>query len=389
MEAIQRTIIGLVKSAIDGSCADVPADTDWEKIIAFGEQYKIVPLLHRGIENSGICVPKTIWDKMQNIVLVNLMFDQKQLFELSALLKAFEENGIDHMPIKGMLMKYMYPNTDLRPMGDGDILIRMTQKEEIAALMERLGYTFAYESTHEWAFDKNGVHVELHKRLIPIQNKDYCAYYGDGWRLAKKIGEGSAYALSETDHFIYIFTHFAKHYRDGGIGITHMADLWIYSSRLDTQSPYVREELQKMGLLRFYDNVMETVQAWFGDGAFTEMTEFITQRIFQNGRWGTENSRILAKGVRDSKTAIGGNVRVKQVLEAVFPGMLGMQYRYPVLQKHPYLLPVMWVARWFDLVLFKHDRMRDKVQAIKLSTDDNVSAYQKELDYVGLDYNLK
>ena len=205
MEAIKRAIICLVKSAIDGSHTEVPVDICWEKVVAFGESHKIIPLLYQGIENSGISVPKAAMETMQSIVLANLMFDQKQMYELSALQRVFDERGIDYMPIKGMRMKYLYPHTELRPMGDGDILIRMTQKEKIADVMERSGYAFAYESTHEWAFDKNGVHVELHKRLIPIQNIDYCSYYGDGWKLARKAGNGTRYALRDDDHYIYIY----------------------------------------------------------------------------------------------------------------------------------------------------------------------------------------
>ncbi|MBQ9134280.1 MAG: nucleotidyltransferase family protein [Clostridia bacterium] len=366
----------------------MPADANWKDILRIGERYKVIPLLYQGVTNSEISVPETVMGRMQNIVLSNLMLDQKQLYELSNLQKAFDENGIDYMPVKGILMKDLYPNTELRPMGDGDILIRMTQKEKIADAMDRLGYVFAYESTHEWAFDKNGVHVELHKRLIPLQNTDYCAYYGDGWKFAKETGNGTRYALSDEDHYIYIFTHFAKHYRDGGIGVLHMADLWIYTREKNVQTPYVRAELEKLDLLRFYDNVFETIHAWFEGGPQTEMTEFITRRIFSYGRWGTETSRIMAKGVRDSKSVPLGKLRVKQITEAMFPGMLRMQYRYPILQKYGFLLPVMWIARWFDFLLFKHDRIRDKVKAIKISTEDNVSAYQNELDYVGLDYNF-
>ncbi len=94
--------------------------------------------------------------------------------------------------------------------------------------MNRLGYLPGVESNHEYVWDKkNMLHVELHKMLIPSYNKDYYAYFGDGWRLAKKY-DGSEFKMSDEDTFVYIFTHFAKHYRDAGIGIRHITDIYVY-----------------------------------------------------------------------------------------------------------------------------------------------------------------
>ena len=34
--------------------------------------------------------------------------------------------------------------------------------------------------------------------------------------------------MSAEDEMIYIFTHYAKHYRAAGVGIKHILDLWVY-----------------------------------------------------------------------------------------------------------------------------------------------------------------
>ena len=62
---------------------------------------------------------------------------------------AFEKNGIAHMPLKGILMKQLYPRPDMRIMGDADILIRVEQYEKIKPLLEELGFAEKLESDHE------------------------------------------------------------------------------------------------------------------------------------------------------------------------------------------------------------------------------------------------
>ena len=202
------------------------------------------------------------------------------------LLKAFEENGIDHMPLKGTLLKPLYPKSELRCMSDADILIKPEQYEAIRSIMLKLGYTEGLESDHEYIWKKeNFFTAELHKRLIPSYNKDYYEYYGDGWQLGK-IVNGYCYAMTDEDQLIYLFTHFAKHYRDSGIGIRHLIDLEIYlKKKPELDFAYIDRELQKLQLDVFYGNVLKTLKAWFEGGDEDEVTDFVTERIFGSGSY--------------------------------------------------------------------------------------------------------
>ncbi len=384
---VEQIIIYLVKSAIAEYVACVPENVDWKKIFTVGKTQKLIPLICRGIEKSSIELPDDVQSFVDNALLSYFMADQRQMLELSKIQKAFEENSIEYMPVKGMLLKPLYPETDLRPMGDGDILIRMSQKEKAFEVMDKLGFKKEKESPHEYIYIKDNVCVELHKCLVPPYNKDLYSYYGDGWRLANKDEKSSRHSFSDNDHFVYLFTHFAKHYRDGGISALHIVDFWVYKHEKSIDENYVRTELEKLGLVKFYDNIMETMNAWFGDAKATEMTEFITKRIFENGTWGTKETKLKAAGVRASKTE--KNVGLSRVLWLIFPSTEKLQYRFPILQKHKYLLPVMWVVRWFDVLLFKRKKIHDRVDEVKLMDEEFISSYQKELDYVGLDFDLK
>ena len=341
-----------------------------------------------GAANSGVEIPSEIEEKMNRVALDCLMYDQCQKYVFSEIKSLFDKNGIDYMPVKGLIIKKLYPSSDMRSMGDGDILIRLEQHDKIKELMKDIGCTFKCESAHELVYNKNGVCIELHKLLIPPYNKDYHEYYGDGWKRAV-CKQGTAYALSDEDHYIYMFTHFAKHYRDGGVGVIHIADFWVFERSKSLNFDYIRGELQKLQLLDFFDNIRATVDVWFNGKEATEISDFITSRIFKNGVWGNSESKAAASAVKTAKASSEKGIAFKRTVRVLFPRVDEMKFKYPILKKAPILLPVCWGHRFFKTVLFKRDRIDSRIKEIKHSNKDSVIAYQNELRYVGLDFNFK
>ena len=74
--------------------------------------------------------------------------------------------------------------------------------------MVDLGFVQGSESDHEYVWKSKSLLLELHKCLIPSYNKDYYAYFGDGWGKAV-LCEGSKYRyeMSKEDQFVYLFCH--------------------------------------------------------------------------------------------------------------------------------------------------------------------------------------
>ena len=172
---INQFIVSLIKSGLDGSVAEVPSDVDWNLVVQISTEHKLMPLVYQGISNSQIEVPSEVQAKIDELLLAYFLTDSKQLKEISKIEKAFESSGIDYMPVKGILLKPLYPSSDFRPMGDGDILIKMSQKDLALEVMSSIGFSFSKESPHEFICGKPGVCIELHKCLIPPYNKDYYA----------------------------------------------------------------------------------------------------------------------------------------------------------------------------------------------------------------------
>lgn len=387
MNNLQIGITGLVKSAVKGEKTVLPNDFNWTAALRLAKRHQIIPLIYYGIINSGIRIPEDVFAQIENISYKSIAVSHSQLYELENLYRAFERSGIEYMPLKGAVIKKLYPRPEMRTMGDADILIKTEQYEKIRAIMRNAGFKEAVESDHELIWNKSNIHLELHKRLIPSYNKDYYAYYGDGWKLAVP-DTGSRYKMSDEDTFIYIFTHYAKHYRDGGIGIRHITDLYIYlSAKPDLNKEYIEAELKKLNLLDFYNNTVHTLNVWLNGEKSDEMSDFITEKIFESGSYGTYKAHIMSGAVKASKS--GGNVRIKRIVKLIFLPYKYMCDKYPVLIKAPFLLPVMWLVRIADVIFNKRDKIARQRKELDYITDDKIAEYKKELNFVGLDFNFK
>jgi len=389
MNENQRGVAALLKSAVTGESADLPAGFDLESVYPALKPHHMAALLYEGAARCGISRKAPIMQQLFQEYYRALLKSEGQLRELERIFTAFAENGIDHLPLKGCKMKALYPKPELRTMGDADILIRTGQSKQIRQTMQQLGYYEKGESDHEWVWTVPALHLELHKHLIPSYTKDLYAYFGNGWQLAVK-GAGSRYSMRPEDEFLFMFIHFTKHYRDGGIGCRYVVDLWVYcraNPQLD--EAYIRAELEKLQLLRFYENIRRLMQAWFEDGQTDEVTDFITDFIFDSGSWGKMEDKVISVGVRNSKEpehAAKGKRRY--VSELMFPTVGVLRDKYPVLQKAPWMLPAVWLYRPFYKVLRERDSLKRHKQRIGLLTQENLTARQQALRYVGLDYNF-
>ncbi len=387
MDSKQRGVIDIVYSALTGAKISLPKDFDFLKGVKTARRHKIEVMFYYGALNCGFGQDEPLMQELFTLVCGNIAVSEQQKYDIKEIFSAFDEQEIDYLPLKGVVLKNIYPMPEMRSMSDADILIKTEQYDMIKPIMLKLGYKEITESDHEFIWKKQNIHIELHKRLIPSYNKDYYSYFGDGWSLAK-LKNGMSYSMTDEDQMIYLFTHFAKHYRDAGIGIKHMTDLWVYrKSRPQLDEKYIKKELTALQLYDFYVNIINTLAVWFDGKEAGEKTDFITEVIFNSGVYGTGKARVLSEAVKISKST--QNVKIKKFLNLTFLPYNNMCLKYPFLKKVPFLLPIMWIYRILTVILFKGDRVKYKKQTIDQMSAENINNYQDALNFVGLDFNFK
>ena len=387
MTHIQQGILILIKSAVTQTAHSLPADFDLEAAYPLIRRHQIPTLAFEGALLCGIPRSHPVMGKLFHSYCKALAVTEGQLRQTGRILAAFEEAGIDYMPLKGYNMRPMYPKPELRLMGDSDILIRTEQYEKIAPIMEKLGFSPKVESDHEYVWENSALNVELHKRIVPSYNQDLYAYFGSGWDFSARR-EGHWHYMTPEDEFVYIFSHMTKHYRGGGIGCRHITDLWLFLRTYpDLDEALLEKKLRKLGLTEFYGNIRRLIAVWFDGAESDEKTEFITKVLFDSGTFGGEEAHILSEGLRNAAGGSRGiHGKLGYLRNLAFPKLLSMQQLYPVLRKAPILLPVFWLWRPFHKIFIQKKSLRIHRQKLAMLTTDNLKSREAALRYVGLEF---
>lgn len=392
MDNIQRGLITLVRSSLTGEVLSLPEGFDWETAYPQIRRHEIYTMAYEGAVCCGVDKKLPVMQKLFQYYLKCFLHSEKQLEALARVCDALEENGFDHLLLKGSVLKAFYPKPELRLMGDADILIRKEQYESIRPIMQGLGFRETEQGFYDYGWKSSDLYVELHHCLSNPYNTDFNSYLGDGWLRAKKSEQGERrFEYTAEDHFIYLFVHFTKHYRDGGIGLRHAADLWVHKkANPDLDETYLMNELEKMNLGVFYTNVQRMLSVWFEDAPEDDVSDFITETVFNSGAFGTSDVIRKAVALR-AANKMGSEKRAKiwRVFRMLFPGRIAMQRRYPVLKKYPWLLPFLWPIRWLSACMFRRDNIRRQREYTRETSEENIQKYRQALNYVGLDYTVK
>ena len=383
MKKINENVIALIRSGLNGEIPPTITNAELNDVFALAKGQQILSLVMNGASKNPELKNLPAFKEYTSLNLSLVHIDILQTYETEVIAKAFSENGVDYMLLKGAVLKGVYPLPELRSMGDVDILIREEQSEQAIKVMQGLGYEFRIESDHEYVFNKDNVHVELHKRLIPSYNLDFDKYYGESWDFAIPR-KNHRYSMSNEEFFIYIFTHFAKHYRDKGVGIKYVVDFYVFAEKnSDMMFEYVENRLKELKLYDFYLHIKELIDVLFKGAKPTEMTDFLTEKLLSDGVYGKDENLKLSGALKISKKH--KHFRFRSVLRGMFPTFIAMKSTYPVLEKHAFLLPYYYIVRLLGKI-FHPKKAAKRIKEINEITPEKIAEYQNELNYVGLDY---
>lgn len=389
MNILHEGTLALIKAAITGDSCTLPEGFQIEQVADMIRRHKVIGLVYEGAIKCGIDKQCTTMQELFQFYYRDTIIHERQMHLLKKLEAAFQENGIDYLPLKGTILKPLYPQPAARVMGDADILIREEQYDKIKPIMEQLGFQEGAITGHELHWNHPQFHVELHKMLMSQRNLDFKRYYGNGWSKAI-LYNNYRYTYREEDHYIFLFVHYAKHYRAGGIGLRQLVDLWVYQRAYPNMDKnYIYQELSKLNLSEFFDNTQKMLCAWFEDGIWDDKVTFMSNYICSGGSWASHENYQLAEQLK-TEHLVGSRqkAKVRQLLRAIFPPVKAISHRYPILKKAPYLLPIFWPVRWITALLFRQRNIKAVQENMKDRSSEKVDAYLQDLQYVGLDFDF-
>lgn len=331
---------------------------DWKYLFSLSMEQGLGCLMYKAVENIPD-VDKEAFEKLEYYYQKAFFMCAARNELLSKISSSFEENGIDFVILKGAVIQGFYPSPELRVMSDIDFLIHEEHRKKAKSIIENLNVKFQEANSYQDIYvDSNGVIIEVHHALWGY-DLEQTELFSSIWKKENLLkGKKHTFLFSNEDLYIFTITHMLKHFRDSGIGIRPVFDLWYILKRtistLDFQ--YIKSELLKIDAYKFEKNIRAVVNCIFLGKERSEDVQLIIDYLMRCGTHGN----IEVATINESKD--GG--KAVNVLSRLFPPLGYMKRRYRVLEKLPFLLPVFYFIRIMCLP-FKKDRIQVNLRKIK------------------------
>lgn len=345
---------------------------------ALGSTYKIsaynglASLVSEGIDKLGIEKTEENAPVLDAFAQARAMAVRKNILldtERAVILGYLEENGIWYMPLKGVILKDMYPKLGLREMSDNDILFDGGYRKQVRDYFVSLGYAVEHynDGFHDVYQKKPIFNYEMHVELYGDKRPIFRSYYENvKERLIKDDGNAFGYHFTDEDFYIYLVLHAYKHFNySESIGARHLIDIYVYLNKKPSLDfAYIENELEKLGVLQFDRDCRELVNEIFDrvedfdifrlSDEMRKTLEAFMLNMFNLSRAGKVENGIRKKG------------KFGYLMSRIFPGVEHMKKYKPFFAKR-WLLPLGWIYRAFDILFTRLGKTVKEVKMIARS----------------------
>lgn len=378
----KRYFIDIINKFIYGGEYKPPIDIDWHEIKRLAEIHSLGGLVGVVVNRSNIKMPIECYEYFDYMVFDcarNGIMWEKRYNEVTSALSSV---NIPHIIVKGYILRNIYPEKDMRTMGDLDFVVHKEDMERARDALLASGYTLESVFKGEWCYKKDNMLVELHPGLMDadVGFIDYEGYMSKIFDNTKVI-KGCTYELTDEFHFIYMTMHIMKHFYSDGAGIRMMLDMALfikrYKQNLDWN--YINRELKNLKMDVFFDNIQALCYRLFDSGINNKIDEELYNEVFDyimtGGAFGFARKNFE---ISQSRDRIAKNEYViKTLFKRAFPSdneMRGLVLWY--YNKPKALLPVAWAYRWVNSAFLKRGKL---VKSIILTAENKESRKQLEM----------
>jgi len=365
---------------MSSACFSSFTNDDYVRLYKLSKQHDIAHIVGDALINNGIALDTEIKQKFEKQILSAVYRCENQSAELIRVCKAFDSAEIPYLPLKGSVIRSMYPTPWLRTSTDIDILVRSSDISRASAILtSELGLTKNADGDHDIHFTSpSGVALELHFRMIECDVIDRATeVLSDVWSYATNSG-GSRYDLSNEMLCYYHIAHMAKHFVNGGCGIRPFIDLY-YLDSLPVDKAKLDSLYTSGGLGNFAVAAVRLKNAWLCGGGYDELTTQMERYLLLGGAFGTRDNYVAA-----SQSKRGG--KLGYLLSRIWRPYEVLKDKYPALNGKKALLPYYEVKRWFELLSIK-GKAKQSISEIKANgstSDDSVKAIGEMLTKLGI-----
>lgn len=359
----------LTSCALHGQVPDKDkiAQMDLTKLYKMCRFHSLTSMVSMALESAGVSDSR--WkESMSKAIRKNIMLD----VEREKICSFMEENGIWHIPLKGVILKEMYPKIGMRQMADNDILYDKAYQKEVLDFMLKNGYEAESvgKSHHDTYMKPPVLNFEMHTSLYnKLYDKTIYAYYSDVKnRLVRDENKKYSYHFTDEDFYIFMTVHEYKHYSNSGTGLRSLLDTYVYihqkNDSLDWD--YIYSELEKLGIGDFERKSRQLSIKVFSSPELPVLSDderkMLEYYLF-SGTYGTME-QFAQRKVEKFRKQTGSTSKLKYIWSRIFPPMEIYEMHFPFFYRHKILLPVGWAYRLIRGVTSRRKNAKNELKCL-------------------------
>ncbi len=360
-------------------------EPDWEKLYDYSQQHFVQPLFYEGCHKyqEFHSLPEDMRNKYLSVSL-DLLVGQVRRTE--AFLEVYDklvESGLRPLVLKGLICRNTYGGLmDHRPSGDEDIYIKKEEFQSCKETLLRCGFIMEdiritdrllSEVLHiSFYHPGSRLTIEVHLSFLGRYNKlrkKMDSYFDNAFETAvsEEICGHKVDTLNPTNHFLFLFFHFYKHFTIAGAGIRQILDMAMYAGYYRDKIAWevIEKSIREISADRLYGDIVRLNNQFFGFDMRTGCAGYditaLLEDVMETGIFGN-STREQSLGGQFMKIALESSGGLFQLL---FPGGAILRSGYPVLYDRPYLLPAIWIVRLHRFVkrkeIFRRKLIRDSL----------------------------
>ena len=362
------------------------SETDWAAIHDEAVAHEVHTIIYPIIKNLSFDDPsnKSLISNWQNEVLLSGIAQVQHIEQIGRVFDEFNLAKIPFIALKGITLRELYPNPELRTMGDADILVQQKDIKAVSNILSKMGYKKqSTDSKHIHFNHDTYLSIEIHFFLISngLPNKNLNEFETRVWENAKmsQVGNVPALILSQEDQLLHLILHMAVHLSSSGFGLRQLCDLFMMIEIKGNEINWneVSKKINGYGIARFAEALFiicrklfnTQIPKVFKDRCLCEnINENLIEDIFTGGIFGKRTlSRELCGIQLHYINQIGQEGTAKQlrnVISIIFPSIKSLGNQYSYAKNHPILTPIAWIHRIFYSFFRKDFTLSEKKSLI-------------------------
>lgn len=251
-------------------------------------------------------------------------------------------NNIPHVFLKGYELQNLYPDSNLRMLGDIDLLVENDYFEQTKNIISTNGFIFDMECEHHIGYKKEDIEIELHNKLF---DKEECS---------SKLFDNTFNNIrikdfDDTFTLLYVIAHYAKHIKMGA-GLRPIIDIYLIIKNKKINLDILLNKLKELNLMQFFNTILDEIYIIFNDNLIshnsTNLANNLIDYSLKKGIHGyAENGDPLINRQINDK---GKGNKFIFLFSKIFPSIEIIKNKYEKYY-HWFSIPFLYIINFFSL----------------------------------------